>query len=100
MWTQRGVMVGAPTYEGNLFPLVEQVLEMASHKKISNKLVARFGSYGWSGGAGRRFSQLVEEMGWTALEEFEFAGGATQADLEHGRVFGAAFARAVRSAAD
>ncbi|HUT20960.1 MAG TPA: FprA family A-type flavoprotein [Anaerolineae bacterium] len=98
MWTQRGVMVGAPTYEGSLFPPVEQLLEMASHKKISNKLVARFGSYGWSGGAQRRFNQLVEEMGWSALEEFEFAGGATQADLEHGKAFGAAFARAVRSA--
>jgi len=99
LWTQRGVMVGAPTYEGGLFPPVEQALEMASHKKISNKLTARFGSYGWSGGATRRFNQLVEEMGWTALEEFEFAGGATQADLEHGEAFGAAFAREVRSAA-
>lgn len=98
LWTQRGVMVGAPTYEGGLFPPVAQVLEIASHKKIGNKLVARFGSYGWSGGAERRFSQLVEEMGWTALETFEFNGGPTQADLEHGEAFGAAFARAVRSA--
>ena len=99
MWTQRGVMVGAPTYEGGLFPPVEQALEMASHKKIGNKLAARFGSYGWSGGASRRFNQLVEDMGWTALEEFEFAGGATRADLERGQAFGAAFAREVRSAA-
>jgi anaerobic nitric oxide reductase flavorubredoxin len=99
MWTQRGVMVGAPTYEGGLFPPVEQALEMASHKKISNKLTARFGSHGWSGGAGRRYNQLVEEMGWTVLEEFEFTGGATQADLERGQAFGAAFAREVRSAA-
>jgi anaerobic nitric oxide reductase flavorubredoxin len=98
LWTQHGVMVGAPTYEGGLFPPVEQALEVASHKKISNKLAARFGSYGWSGGASRRFNQLVEEMGWTALEEFEFAGGATQADLERGEAFGAAFAREVRSA--
>jgi flavorubredoxin len=100
MWAQRGVMVGAPTYEGGLFPPVEQALEMASHKKISNKLTARFGSYGWAGGAGRRYKQLVDEMGWEVADEFEFNGGPTRADLEKGRTFGAAFARAVRSAAD
>lgn len=97
MWTQRGVMVGAPTYEGSLFPLVEQVLEIASHKKIGNKLTARFGSYGWSGGAHRRYNQLVEELGWQVVDEFEFAGGPTRADLEQGKAFGAAFARAVRA---
>ena len=32
------------------------------------------------------------------VEEFDFQGGPTQADLEHGEGFGAAFARAVRSA--
>ncbi|MBN1642524.1 MAG: FprA family A-type flavoprotein [Anaerolineae bacterium] len=100
LWTQRGVMVGAPTYEGSLFPLVDQALQMASHKKIQNKLAARFGSYGWSGGAGRRFGQLVEELKWELFGEFEFVGAATQADFEAGRDFGARFARAVRGNID
>jgi flavorubredoxin len=93
-------MVGAPTYEGSLFPLVEQALEMASHKKIRCKLAARFGSYGWSGGAGRRFGQLVEAMNWEMFGEFEFVGAATQADFETGKAFGARFARAVRGDTD
>jgi flavorubredoxin len=98
LWTQHGVMVGAPTYEGGLFPLVEQVLRIASHKKIHHKLAARFGSYGWSGGAQRRFEQLAEELNWQVLEAFEFAGGASDKELREGEAFGARFAQALRAA--
>jgi anaerobic nitric oxide reductase flavorubredoxin len=96
MWTQRGVMVGAPTYEGGLFPLVEQVIEMADHKKIQNKVAARFGSYGWSGGAQRRFEQLAESLKWQVVDTFEFVGGASDEELEQGKAFGARFARTVQ----
>jgi len=96
MWTQRGVMVGAPTYEGGLFPLMEQVIEMAGHKKIQNKIAARFGSYGWSGGAQRRFQQLAESLKWQVVDTFEFVGGATDEELKQGKAFGARFARTVR----
>ena len=51
LWTQRGVMVGAPTYEGSLFPPVAQMLDTAAHKRIRHKKVARFGSYRWSSSA-------------------------------------------------
>ncbi len=100
MWAQRGVMVGAPTYEGGLFPLVEQVLEMAIHKKIRGKLAAHFGSYGWSGGAQRRFTQLAELLNWELVDTLEFVGGASEEELQKGEAFGARFARAVREAAD
>ena len=100
LWTQRGVMVGAPTYEGSLFPPMENVLEVANHKRVRNKLAARFGSYGWSGGAQRRFDQLAEQLKWTVVESFEFAGGATEEQLAEGKAFGARFARAVRDATD
>ena len=96
LWTQRGVIVGAPTYEGSLFPPMVQVLEMAAVKKIQNKQVARFGSYGWSGGAQRRFEQLIEPLKWELTDSFEFAGGPTEEDLKHGEAFGAQFARLVK----
>ena len=96
LWTQHGVIVGAPTYEGSLFPPMVQVLEMAAVKKIQNKQVARFGSYGWSGGAQRRFEQLIEPLKWELTDSFEFAGGPTEEDLKHGEAFGAQFARLVK----
>ena len=96
LWTQRGVMVGAPTYEGSLFPPVAQVLGMAVQKRIRNKKVARFGSYGWSGGAQRHFERIVKPLKWELVDSFEFIGGPTEEDLRHGDEFGARFARLIK----
>jgi anaerobic nitric oxide reductase flavorubredoxin len=96
LWTQRGVMVGAPTYEGSLFPPVAQALDMAAQKRVRNKKVARFGSYGWSGGAQRHFERIIEPLKWELVDSFEFTGGPTEEDLRHGEEFGAAFARLVK----
>ncbi len=96
LWTKRGVMVGAPTYEGSLFPPVTQVLEMAAHKRIRGKKAARFGSYGWSGGAQRSFENTIKPMKWDLLDSFEFHGGPTEEDLKRGEEFGAQFARSIK----
>ena len=97
LWTRRGVMIGAPTYEGSLFPPMTQVLEVAATKRIHNKKVARFGSYGWSGGAQRRLEQLIKPLKWELEDHFEFQGGPTDGDLKRGEEFGARFARFVKS---
>jgi len=99
LWTKRGVMVGAPTYEGSLFPPVAQVLSMAETKRIRNKMATHFGSYGWSGGAQREFEAFVDRLKWEMTEPFEFNGGATDADLRQGEAFGAAFARKIKASA-
>ena len=96
LWTQRGVMVGAPTYEGGLFPPVAQVLDMAAQKRIRNKKVARFGSYGWSGGAQRKFERIIEPLKWELVDSFEFIGCPTEEELRQGEEFGARFARHIR----
>jgi flavorubredoxin len=97
LWTQRGVIVGAPTYEGSLFPPMAQVLDMAATKRIRNKKVARFGSYGWSGGAQRHFERLIEPLKWELTDSFEFVGSPSDADLGKGEEFGARFARLLKS---
>ncbi len=97
LWTRRGVMIGAPTYEGALFPPMAQALEMAAIKRITGKLAARFGSYGWKGGgAEKHFESLIEPLKWDLTGVFEFNGGPTRDDLQRGVEFGAAFARRVQ----
>lgn len=98
LWTKRGVVVGAPTYEGSLFPPVAQVLSMASTKRIRNKIATHFGSYGWSGGAQREFESFMDKLKWEMTDSFEFNGGATDEDLRHGEAFGAEFARYIKGA--
>ena len=96
LWTHQGVMVGAPTYEGALFPPMAQVLRMAAQKRHQDKRVARFGSYGWSGGAQRDFERLIDPIKWELSELLEFAGGPTEEDLEQGEAFGSRFARLIK----
>jgi flavorubredoxin len=98
LWTKIGVMIGAPTYEVTLFPPVAHVLDIAIHKGVKNKKAARFGSYGWSGGAQRHFEKIIEPAKWDLVDSFEFNGGPTKEDLKKGEGFGAKFAEIVKNA--
>lgn len=95
LWIKRGVMVGAPTYEGKLFPGMANVLSMAQRKHIFNKKAAGFGSCAWLGGGQREYNDWIEELKWQSCGSLEFKGAPTSAELEEGRKFGAAFARKV-----
>jgi anaerobic nitric oxide reductase flavorubredoxin len=95
LWKYRGVMVGAPTYEGSLFPPMVQVLEMAAIKRVVNKKAAIFGSYGWSKGGMAAFQKLVEPLKWQVTDILEFRGGPTGDLLKKGEEFGEAFASTV-----
>lgn len=97
LWTKRGVLIGAPTYESRLFPYMANVLDMVNRKRIINKKVARFGSYGWSGGAQREFEKLIEPLKWELTDTFEFTGVPTKEDLKKGEGFGARFAEVIKA---
>ena len=90
-------MIGAPTYETSLFPPVEEVLRMATVKRIRNLRAAMFGSYGWSKGALAEIKRITEPAGWQLIQDLEFAGGPTAETLKQGREFGRTFARAVKA---
>ncbi len=98
LWVNRGVMVGAPTYEGKLFPLVKQALSMAADKRIRAKLATRFGSYGWSGGAQKDFEEIANALKWVLRDPLEFVGAPSEADLRQGEAFGRAFGEWVQGA--
>ncbi|MBU1878338.1 MAG: FprA family A-type flavoprotein, partial [Chloroflexi bacterium] len=74
LWVNRGVIVGAPTYEGGLFPAMVHALDMAERKHIRNRKIAYFGSYGWGGGGRKEFERLAESLKWEVLDTFEFRG--------------------------
>lgn len=96
LWTNQGVIVGAPTYEVSLFPPVLDVLNMAAHKHIKNKKVAYFGSYGWSGGALRGLKSIVEPLNWKLVEALEFVGCPSDGDIQKAEEFGRNFAEQIK----
>jgi anaerobic nitric oxide reductase flavorubredoxin len=97
LWKYRGILIGTPTYETKLFPPMAYVLDLATYKRIMYKKVARFGSYGWSGGAQRDLEARIERLNWEITEVFEFRGGPTLEDLKKGEVFGAHFAELIKN---
>lgn len=96
LWTKRGVMIGAPTYEVSLFPPMADVLNMAVRKRIKNKKAAYFGSYGWSGGALREMQEIIKPLKWDLVDTFEFTGAPTDQDIRRAEELGALFAEAMR----
>jgi flavorubredoxin len=92
LWLYRGVMVGAPTYEGTLFPPVAQVIDMAALKRVVKKKAAVFGSYGWSRGGMAAFQEKAAGLTWDVSEVLEFRGGPTAELLKKGEEFGERFA--------
>jgi anaerobic nitric oxide reductase flavorubredoxin len=93
----RGVMVGAPTYEGQLYPIMAAALAVVEVKHVTGRKAAYFGSYGWSGGGQAMFKKLVEPMQWEILDGFTFQGNPAPKDLETGEAFGIKFAQAIKN---
>ncbi len=98
LWTRRGVIIGAPTYEGSLFPPVGEMIREAISKGIKNRRVGMFGSYGWSGGALRELKKLSEPVGWEIIDSLEIKGGASREHVAQAAAFGRKFAQALHDA--
>lgn len=96
LYTRKGVIVGAPTYEGEMFPSMAHVLDIAQRKKITQRKAAYFGSYGWSGGARREMARWAEALEWELVESWEFPGGSTHDELVQGEALGYKLAMAVK----
>ncbi len=77
------VIIAVPTYEYKLFPPVAAALNELGRKRITGKLAFRFGSYGWSGGAEKELSEIMErnKMNWDFIESVEFEGAPKEEDL-------------------
>jgi anaerobic nitric oxide reductase flavorubredoxin len=96
LWSQLGVVIGSPTYEGGLFPGLAPILKLASAKHIQNKVAARFGSFAWSSGVQREFESFAAEVKWELAGKLDFSGAPSAGDLVQGRNFGAEFARTIK----
>ncbi len=93
IYTQRGVVIAAPTYEGGLFPPVAHLLDLVERKHIAGRRVAYLGSYGWGGGALREVKRWAERLKWVMEESLAFRGGTTPEIIEAAEALGRRFAQ-------
>ncbi len=95
-WKYKGIVLGSPTYNTKLFPLMQSLMEMIRNSNLQNRFVGFFGSYGWSGGAMAQFKTLTEKGNLTLVEPaVEVKGGPTEQDFERCRALGLNIADAV-----
>ncbi|HKL22892.1 MAG TPA: FprA family A-type flavoprotein [Tichowtungia sp.] len=79
-WKSAGLIFGMPTYEYKMFPPMAHVIDELLLKKVKNRKVFRFGSFGWAGGAQRDFNAKTEKSGWDVVGTFEWQGAPTDED--------------------
>lgn len=81
--TSTGMIIAMPTYEYKMYPPMASILEELGKKKMQNKKVFHFGSYGWSGGAKKEFDEIIarNKMNWEFVESIEFTGSPSKEDF-------------------
>lgn len=79
-WKSAGLIFGMPTYEYKMFPPMAHTIDDLLVKKVKNKKVLRFGSYGWVGGAQKDFDTCTAKAGWDVLGSYEWQGYPDEKD--------------------
>ncbi|NOY11274.1 MAG: FprA family A-type flavoprotein [Archaeoglobi archaeon] len=68
----KGLIVGSPTLNRELFPSVASFLTYMKGLKPFNKVAAAFGSYGWSGEAVGRIVEIFESLKFDVVGSVKF----------------------------
>lgn len=97
IWKYRGLIVGSPTLNNNIFPSVADFLTYLKGLRPKNRLFSAFGSYGWSGEAVKDMFEYAKSM---KLELFEpgirVLYKPSEEELNKCYEFGIAFGKALK----
>ena len=63
----KGIVIGSPTYMGEMYPLVEQLVLAIEHRGIANRIYGCFGSYTWASKATKMLTELPEKLKWEMM---------------------------------
>lgn len=67
-WRYGGLILGAPTYDTKLFPMMQHVLNSLPKGLAARRTLGLFGNYGWVGGAVKTMQAWTEEQGGKPVE--------------------------------
>jgi flavorubredoxin len=64
VFNYKGVIIGSPTYSGQIFPAIDFLLNQIALRDVRNRLFGYFGSFTWAGAALKRLTAFGEAMKW------------------------------------
>lgn len=83
IWKNRVMLLGACTYNNDLFPPMKMLLSILAENKMKNHSMGIFGNYSWSGGAVRVLKKFAEDQKFDLLEPVvEARSHAKEEDLK------------------
>jgi flavorubredoxin len=92
------LLIGTPTYERDLFPRVKHFLNFLETKKLSDRFVGVFGSFGWSGEATKKLAEQLNALGFKLVgKPLAVIGSPVQKDLENAKALAKTVAEAAFS---
>lgn len=65
----KGLIIGSPTYNGQIFPEIDSILKKIETREVKNRLFGYFGSFTWAGMAVKRLASFAETMQWEVVGE-------------------------------
>ena len=91
-----GLAVGGPTYNGGLFPVVEDLLRRLAGREVAGHKLGYFGGFTWAPAAVKTIGTYNDQMKMDVVcDPLQWKQGADGATLSAARALGAALARAV-----
>ena len=83
-WHYKGLILGSPTYDLGIFPPVSALVKLLEEKRLQNRTLGIFGTYGWSGGAVKGLLAFAEKTKQNLIEpviEARFSSKQDQTEL-------------------
>jgi flavodoxin len=94
----QGLIIGCPTYCGELFSPIQNLLQLIRIRDVKNRLYSVFGSYTWAPGAVKRLVPFADEMKWELVgESVEMKMSDLPSVLDAGWALGQAMAERLKA---
>jgi len=58
------LIIGSPTYMGEVYPYIEKLLSAIKNRGIKNRLYSCYGSFTWAGAAVKHLTSFSQTMNW------------------------------------
>jgi len=75
-------VIGAATYENNIFPIMNYVIDLLCRKVSAEKNVLILSSYGWGGVAAKKMAETMTKAGFKVSDIVNFKGLPSVEDLK------------------
>lgn len=78
----KGLIVGSATYNGHMFPPVEEFLTAMEVREIKNKVIATFGSYTWASAACNKMKECFDRLKIESVATMDMKQAPDKTDYE------------------